>query len=144
MCLEIDLIARNSDTLGSQSYPLLEPAFTGKPNASAGADDTMPRNIFGRPQSPDDLPRRAGMSARGSHFAISGYAALRDAPNLRQDIGEHPARLHFVRNLSSISTWYPLASRFVSFAIPVTAINSANIASVIPALRAPAVCDAMQ
>src|ERR1019366_7852269 len=45
-------------------------------------------------------------------------------------------RAQLVRNRSSISTWYPLARRFVSFAIPVTAINSANIASVIPALRA--------
>ena len=42
------------------------------------------------------------------------------------------------------ATWYPLANRFVSFAIPTTAINSANIASDMPALRAEAVCDAMQ
>jgi len=45
---------------------------------------------------------------------------------------------------SSISTWYPLASRFVSLAMPTTAINSANMASVIPAFRADTVWDAMQ
>ena len=49
-----------------------------------------------------------------------------------------------VSNCSSISTRYPLASLFVSFAIPTTAISSANMASVMPALRAAAVCDAMQ
>src|SRR5450759_4651654 len=44
----------------------------------------------------------------------------------------------------SISTWYPLARRLVSFAMPATAMSSANMASVMPALRAAAVCEAMQ
>ncbi len=47
-------------------------------------------------------------------------------------------------NRSSISTRYPLESRLVSLAIPTTAINSANMASLMPALRAEAVWDAMQ
>ena len=47
-------------------------------------------------------------------------------------------------NCSSTSTWYPVTSLFVSLAIPITACSSWNIASVIPFLRAPAVCEAMQ
>ena len=50
----------------------------------------------------------------------------------------------YVLKASSISTWYPLARRLVSLAMPTTAISSANMASVMPALRAAAVCDAMQ
>jgi len=46
--------------------------------------------------------------------------------------------------MASISTWYPLARRFVSFAMPTTAMSSPSISSVIPARRAEAVCEAMQ
>src|SRR4030095_15326406 len=48
------------------------------------------------------------------------------------------------RNISSISTWYPLARRLVSFAMPTTAINSPSILSVMPCRRAEAVWEAMQ
>src|ERR1700730_16248214 len=47
-------------------------------------------------------------------------------------------------NCSSSSTWYPVTILLVSLAIPITACNSWNIWSVIPFLRADAVCDAMQ
>ena len=65
-------------------------------------------------------------------------------PDFRLLLSLSPSPSHYVLNCSSISTWYPVARRFVSFAIPTTAISSANMESVMPALRAAAVCDAMQ
>ena len=67
-------------------------------------------------------PHQDRVSRKGAEFAKRGY----------------------VLKASSISTWYPLARRLVSLAMPTTAISSANMASVMPALRAAAVCDAMQ
>jgi hypothetical protein len=47
-------------------------------------------------------------------------------------------------NCSSISTWCPATSRLFWLASPTTASISLNIASVMPFLRAAAVCAAMQ
>jgi hypothetical protein len=47
-------------------------------------------------------------------------------------------------NCRSTGTRNPLASRFVSFASPTTASSSINIASVMPFLRAAAVCEYVQ
>jgi len=87
--LQIDSVPRNNNPFGSQSQPLLQPALPSEPNPPACAHHTMPRNVFPRPQRPNHLPRRSGMSAGRRDFAVRGNAALRNTPNLRQHVRKH-------------------------------------------------------
>src|SRR5437773_1396070 len=89
------------------------------------------------------------------HWAV-GIAAFRGAPLLdhrgegrRKDLADflrQPGRQEAAQemNCRSTGTRNPLASRFVSFARPATASSSMSIASVMPFLRAAAVCEYVQ
>ena len=84
-------------------------------------------------------------------FALSGTAF--DSPLPKEELVKLTAALNQrsgdeVRGTVTatiLAGWHiNSAHPLESFAIPTTAINSPNIASVIPCFRAPAVCDAMQ
>ena len=101
---------------------------------ASGQEDSLPGCLLG---VADDLQR---LLAQLAEVKRSGLYTLR----VRKLYGRFANRPYVSLNCSSISTWYPLARRFVSFAIPTTAISSENMESVIPALRAAAEWEAMQ
>ncbi len=87
------------------------------------------------------MPNVGQTSSRCYHFGNLSFQSSDLNRTIRQ-ISQF--RFYEVLNCSSISTWYPAARRLVSLAMPTTAMSSWNMASVMPLLRAEAVCEAMQ
>src|SRR6185437_3099449 len=90
---EVDLVARDDHAFHAQAHPLLQSVLAGEANLPACADHTMPRNIHAIAQSPDHLPRRAGMSARRGDIAVCRDPAFRNSGDGGQDLLEHKSVL---------------------------------------------------
>src|SRR3569833_4100121 len=87
--VEVDPVARDDDAFRAQPQTLLESVLAGEPDFSAGADDAVPWNMSAVSKRPDDLPRRAGMSAGSCDVTVSRYPAFRDFGDGGQNLLEH-------------------------------------------------------
>ena len=97
--------------------------------ANSGLISIRPADLSVRPAI---TPRPASRPGRFRAPAFHGIEPIRGRR-------PSPPQSGLPRNASSTGTRKPFARRLVSFASPVTAISSANISSVMPLARAPAV-----
>ena len=80
--VEIHAIPADRDAFRAQPQPLLEAVFAGEKNPAFGAQNAVPGNGFpAGAQSPDNLTRGSGMSARRRDVAVCRDFAFRNPPH---------------------------------------------------------------
>src|ERR1019366_4875168 len=83
---QIDAVATKLHAFRTETQPLLQARFSRQTDLAARAQHAMPgywltARFAARPQRPNHLPRRPGMSARRRDIAVSGDLPFRNPPH---------------------------------------------------------------